>query len=64
MGGLDVTIIWDCHQAPLVRDSWIFKSQTNGLNSLDTNFLAWKCSTVWIKTNYATKWCKFHQHFK
>jgi hypothetical protein len=43
MGGLDFIIIWDCYHAPLVWDFWIFKSQTNGLNSLDTNFLAWKC---------------------
>jgi len=54
MGGLDVIMTWDFYQVLPIWDSWIFQSQTNGLNSLGTFFLAWRHQTLWIKTNYVT----------
>jgi hypothetical protein len=38
MGGLDVIMTSDFYQASPIQDSWIFKSRTNGLNILGTNF--------------------------
>jgi DNA replication protein DnaC len=40
MGGLDVIVTGDLYQTPPVRDAWIFKSQSGGLNELAPNF--WK----------------------
>ena len=40
MGGLDVIVIGDLYQAPLVRDAWIFIFQSFCLNELAPNF--WK----------------------
>jgi len=37
MGGLDVIMIRNFYQAPLVRNSWIFKFKTNSLNIFGTN---------------------------
>ncbi len=37
-GNLDVIIIGDLHQVPLVCDSWVFKSKQNSLDSLTQNF--------------------------
>jgi hypothetical protein len=38
MGGLDIIITSNSSQAPLVWDSWIFKSNVDGFNVLTTNF--------------------------
>ncbi len=38
MGGLDVIMTWDFYQVLPIWNSWIFQSQTNGLNSLGTFF--------------------------
>jgi hypothetical protein len=38
MGGLDVIMTSDFYQASPIQDSRIFKSRTNGLNILGTNF--------------------------
>jgi hypothetical protein len=51
MGGLDTIMIGDLYQAPLVWDSWIFKSKTKPL--------ARKCKMLQIKTSNETKWYKF-----
>jgi ATP-dependent DNA helicase PIF1 len=40
MNNLNVIVIGDLYQAPPVRDAWIFKSQSGGLNELAPNF--WK----------------------
>jgi hypothetical protein len=37
MGGLDVIMIGNLYQAPLVQNSWIFKCKTHSLNILGTN---------------------------
>jgi hypothetical protein len=37
MGGLDVIMTCDFYQAPLVRDSWIFKPKLHGFNILGIN---------------------------
>jgi hypothetical protein len=38
MGGLDVIVTGDLYQAPPVRDRWIFKPSSDGLNELAPNF--------------------------
>lgn len=38
MGGLDVIMTWDFYQVLPIWNSWIFQSQTNGLNSLGIFF--------------------------
>lgn len=37
MLGLNVIVTWDSYQALLEHDTWIFKSQTRGLNELVPN---------------------------
>ncbi len=38
MGGLNVIMLGDFYQAPLIRDSWIFRPRLDKLNILGTNF--------------------------
>jgi hypothetical protein len=38
MGGLDVIMTNNFYQIPLVRDSWIFKSNAHGFDVLGTMF--------------------------
>jgi hypothetical protein len=37
-GGVDVTMIGDFYQAPLVKDSWIFQNIKNNVIALAPNF--------------------------
>jgi hypothetical protein len=37
-GGVDVIMTCDCHQAPLVKDSWIFQNIKDNVNALAPNF--------------------------
>ena len=37
-GGLDVIVISDFYQAPLVRNKWIFQKINEGLSALSPNF--------------------------
>jgi hypothetical protein len=38
MGGLDLIMIGDFYEAPMVQDSWIYSSKYIGFNILATNF--------------------------
>jgi hypothetical protein len=38
MGGLDVIMISDFYQTPLVQDSWVFKPITNTFNTIALNY--------------------------
>jgi hypothetical protein len=46
MGGLDVIMTNDFYQAPLVKDSWIFKPKLDGFNIFGTNFLTSACKML------------------
>ncbi len=39
MGGLNVIMLSDFYQAPLVRNSWILKPRLDGLNIFGTNIM-------------------------
>jgi hypothetical protein len=47
MGGLDVIMIGDFYQVPLVWDWWIFSSKNIGFNILTTIF--WHENVKWYK---------------
>ncbi len=38
-GGLDINMISDSYQAPLMKDSWIFQNIKYIVNALTSNFL-------------------------